>query len=172
MDLLSPNKDIAVRESLPADVYTLAANLRDDDVQEIRDMSGLAPLAALGRGYVESTRCFTILYKGTPAGMMGVVPSEQADNPKLGSVWLLGSEQLALFGFSLVKYARAWLRELMVGYDVVGNVVSARNPAHVRFLKHIGATVVATHNEYGVGKVPVYEFVFTTEDLQEIQQNV
>lgn len=167
-DLFAPNKDITVRPSVAADVFALAACLREDDEQEIRDMTGQEPVEAIGEGFVESSCAYTILWKGTVAGMMGVVPSREPDAPaRLGLVWMLGSDSLALFGFSLVKYARAWLRELIEGYDVVGNVVSAHNPAHVRFLRHIGATGWALRDECGVGRVPAYEFVFTAEDLQE-----
>lgn len=171
-NLLTPNKDIAVRPAEAADVFALAANLRDDDEQEVADMTGRDPVEAIGEGFVESTKCYTILWKGSVAGMMGVVPADKGADTRLGMVWLLGSDQLALFGFSLVKYSRAWLRELIVGYDMVGNLVSARNPAHVRFLKHIGARVVATHDAVGPGKVPAYEFVFAPEDLQETPPRV
>lgn len=167
VDLKAPNDNIRVRPSEAADVFALAACLREDDEQEVLDMSGRSPEDAIGLGFVESTKCFTILWKGTVAGMMGVVPSLECDCPRLGTVWMLGSDQLALFGFSLVKYARAWLRELIDGYDVIGNLVSARNPAHVRFLKHIGARVVKAHDACGPGKVPAYEFVFDSEDLKE-----
>ncbi len=172
MDLWNPNANIAVRPTEETDVFTLADNLREDDVQEVRDISGLDPLAALGYGFVESDRCLTILFKGVPAGMMGVVPSKQAENPRLGHVWLLGSEQLALFSHSIVRYARPWLRELVAGYDVIGNLVSLRNPAHVRFLTHIGARIVERHREYGPGKVPALQFVFDADDLQEIPPSV
>jgi len=167
VDLFAPNRDVTVRPSVAADVFALAANLRRDDEQEVADMSGKNPVEAIGAGFVESSKCFTILWKGCVAGMMGVVPSDRCSDPRLGTVWMLGSEQLALFGFSLVKYSRAWLRELIDGYDVIGNLVSARNPAHVRFLKHIGARVVARHPDCGPGHVPAYEFVFDHDDLKE-----
>lgn len=165
--LLTPNQNIEVRPSVESDVFALAAILRDDDAQEVRDVTGQTPVEALGEGFVESTKCFTILWKGMPAGMMGVVPSDKSADSHLGMVWMLGSDKLALFGFSLVKYARAWLRELLDGYDLVGNLVSARNPAHVRFLKHIGARIVTVHTHVGPGQIPAYEFVFGPEDLKE-----
>lgn len=166
-DLFAPNRDIAVRVAVAADVFALAANLRQDDEQEVKDMSGKYPVEAIGQGFVESSKCYTITWKGAVAGMMGVVPSPQDDNPRLGVVWMLGSEQLALFGFTLVKYARAWLRELIDGYDVVGNIVSGHNPAHVRFIKHIGGRIVRRYDECGPGRVPAYEFVFDSDDLKE-----
>jgi hypothetical protein len=167
LDLFAPNKDITVRPAVAADVFALASNLRQDDEQEVADMSGKDPVEAIGQGFVESSKCFTICWKGAVAGMMGVVPSEQNDNPRLGIVWMLGSEQLALFGFSLVKYARAWLRELIDGYDVVGNLVSVRNPAHVRFIQHLGGRIVKRYDACGPGQVPACEFVFDSEDLKE-----
>ena len=166
-NLLTPNRDIVVRPSVAADVFALAACLREDDEQEVLDIGCSDPVEAIGKSFVESSKCFTILWKGSVAGMMGVVPSEQNENPKLGVVWMLGSDQLPLFGFSLVKYARAWIRELIAGYDVLGNLVSARNPAHVRFLKHIGARVVKVHDDCGPGHVPAYQFVFDSDDLKE-----
>lgn len=167
MSLTAPTSDLVVRKAIGADVVALAPVLREDDLQEIRDMSGRDPLMCLAEAYIESERCYTVLYKNEVAAMMGVVRSPHCTDPALGIVWLLGSDKVALFGFSFTKWARAWLRELIEGFDVVGNLVSEDNVAHVRFLKRIGARIVKGHQDFGPGRVCALEFVFTKESLQE-----
>jgi hypothetical protein len=167
VDLLSPSPDLTVRPTVGEDVFDLAPRLRQDDVQEILDMTGMDPLAALGSAYVESARCFTVVYKGRVTALMGVVESQHCTDPRLGIVWMLGSDDVSLFGFSMTKYARAWLRELCAGFDVVGNLISECNVMHVRFLKRLGARIVKGYENYGPGQVTALEFVFTSEELQE-----
>ena len=166
MSLESPTSDIVVRRAVGPDVFALAPILRQDDLDEIRDMSGAPPLHALRDAYIESEKCFTVLYKGEVAAMMGVVRSKHCDtNPALGIVWLLGSEKIALFGFSFTKWARAWLKELARDFTLVGNLVSEQNISHVKFLRRIGAKIVAGHDNFGPGRVTALEFVFSSEDL-------
>ena len=167
MDLLSPSPDLVVRPATGDDVHDLAPRLRQDDLQEIADMTGLAPLEALGMAFVESNRRFAIVYKGRVSAIMGVVESPHCTDPRLGIVWMMGSDDVALFGYSMTRYARAWLLELCDGYDVVGNLVSEANVTHVRFLKRLGARIVRGYEDYGPGHVTALEFVFTLESLQE-----
>jgi hypothetical protein len=167
MSLTAPTSDLSVRKSVGADVVALAPILREDDLKEIADMSGRDPLQCLAEAYVESEKCYTVTYKGEVAAMMGVVRSPHTADPALGVVWLLGSDKVALFGFSFTRWARAWLLELIDGFDVVGNLVSEDNVMHVRFLKRIGARIVKAHQDCGPGKVCALEFVFTRESLQE-----
>ena len=167
MTLATPTPNIAIREARGSDVNDLAPRLRSDDLEEIRALSGRPALAVLGEAFVESEKCFAVEYKGRVAALMGVVPSPHCQNPRLGVVWLLGSDDVAIFGYSMTKWARSWLRELIQGYDVLGNIVSESNVTHVRFLRRIGARIVAGHENVGSGKVTALQFVFSIEDLQE-----
>ena len=160
---LEPVPGIVVRPSTNEDVQYLAHHLRKDDLNEITASTGRTPVMALGYGLVNSERCMTVEYRGKPAAMFGVVPS-QTHNPRLGAVWMVGTDEIPMFTTTFLRQSKAWLDEVSRGYDVVGNFVDERNVSHVRWIKWMGFTVVARHDQYGAAKLPFLEFVKAVEE--------
>ena len=104
--------------------------------------------------------------------MFGVVRSPHCQDPRLGVVWLLGTEDVALFGYGLTKFSAEWLRRIFdgdesnQGYDLLMNLVSENSVTHVRWLKRLGARFIGVrHNVGRKTGVPFHEFVLSREDL-------
>ena len=174
MALSDPTPDLRVRRSLAKDVLEIAARLRQEDLDEIAEADGRPPVTVLGEAYVESERCWTVTYKDRPAAMFGVVRSSLTADPRLGVVWLLGTDDVAMFGFGLTRWSKEWLRAIFdgdengQGFDILGNLVSENSVTHRRWLQRIGARMVGVRHNVGLKTgVPFHEFVFSKESLEQ-----
>ena len=165
MDLFHPTPDIEVRPARVDDVHFLSTCLRAEDLAEIVAMSGETPTSALGRGFVASKPCWTILYKGEPSAMFGVVPSEDVHFAAIGRVWFLGSDRVRLWGKTFTRLTSAWLVEMAKGFDVLGCVVDARQLAHIRWLRAVGFSVIRAYREFGHLGLPALEMAVATSEI-------
>lgn len=148
-----------VRVATIADAVWLAGRLRPEDEQEIHDISGMTPLKAVAHGLFHSRHCFVILSPstGNPIAIMGVVP----DDPVIasGRVWMHGTPEIRSVTKSFLKYSRPVLQQLHQHYDVLYNIVDARNTVHVNWLRWIGCVFINRIEEIGVGGIDAYTFV-------------
>lgn len=154
--------ELTVRLATAEDVRDLAPRLRIADKAEICASTGERPVVALARGFADSTPCYTAEFRGRPAAMFGAVPMFIEDSPaRFGAVWLLGSDDIPLFRRRFLRHSRAWLSRVEAGFDVVGNVVDARNISHIRWLRWLGFRFVRTVPKFGHLGLPFHEFVKT-----------
>jgi hypothetical protein len=143
-----------VRPATAQDAHRLAPKLRKADLQEINAASGSTPLAALLRGVVESSKVFAITSPSDPHdvfALFGVAPLTVVGAPTfpIGSVWLLGSEDLNKVAYRFLRESSTWLDELARGYRLLCNVVDARNTTHIRWLRWLGFRFVAHRPGFG-----------------------
>lgn len=157
-DEISADSGLEVRKSQAEDVIYLAPRLRLADMAEIAATSGESPTVALGRGFANSIPCYTVFFKGRPAAMFGVVPMKTDEFPKIGGIWMLGSDAIPLFSKSFMRHTKPWLDRVSIGYDMVMNQVDARNTRHINWLKRCGFTFVQT-GSMGPHNLPFHEFV-------------
>lgn len=157
----SPVPELIVRPSVGADVLVIAANLRADDLAEVVAASELTPVQAIGLGYAESRPCFTVEFEGRPAAIFGVVPSPVME--RFGTVWMLGTNDIALFHRPFLRQSTEWLNKVTADYDIVGNVVDERNKKHIRWLRWLGFRFIKRYPEYGRLGLPFLEFVKSVE---------
>lgn len=165
MDLYHPTQDIEVRPARGDDVKVLAPKLRFADMAEIVAASGMKPVEALGDGFVRSKPCWTVLFKGEPSAMWGVVLSENVDFARLGTVWMLGSDSISLWGKSFHRLSMLWMKELAKDFDVLHCIVDARQGDHLRWLLAIGFRPIETYEHYGPLGLPFYSMAATLEDI-------
>lgn len=152
--------ELIVRAATGQDVRDMAPRLRIADKAEIVACTGEPALYALGRGFANSEKCWTAEYRGRPAAMFGVVPTiSDGSTPVVGTIWLLGTDDINLFGYRFLTESKTWLARLEEGYDVVGNVVDARNLKHIKWLKWLGFKFVRTIPQHGIHRLPFHEFV-------------
>lgn len=124
-----------VRPARLKDAVALAPRLRDADLQEIAARSGRSPEEVLREG-IQAGQAFAVeLASGEVCALFGVVATPE---PKLGSVWMLGSDSLFSIRFTFLRHSREWVKHLFQGYDLLGNFVDARNVVHVEWLKWLG----------------------------------
>ena len=125
-----------VRPARPEDAAALAPKLRQADLQEIEAGSGKPPLEVLETGLRLSTQSYAAeLPSGEVVALFGVGPTAE---PKLGAVWMLGSDHLKTIRFTVLRHAKTWLNTLSDSYPLLGNVVDARNTLHVEWLRWMG----------------------------------
>jgi hypothetical protein len=149
---------LEVRKSLPEDVIYMAPRLRIADMAEIAAASGEPPTIALGRGFANSVPCYTALWDGRPAAMFGVVPVKMDGFPRVGGIWMLGTDDIPLFSKSFMRWTKPWLATISEGYDMVMNQVDARNGRHITWLKRCGFKFMQT-GAVGPHNLPFHEFV-------------
>lgn len=162
-DPRNPVPGLIVRDARPSDVPFIAEHIRSEDRAECFAASGLQPIDAIGRGFAASESCHTVVFEGRPAAIFGVVPSSEVTNPKLGAVWLLGTDDIRIFSRQFIEHSKFWIDELANGYDLIGNVVDARNTVHIEWLKWAGFKFIQRHEKYGHLGLPFLEFVKATD---------
>ncbi len=125
-----------VRPARPEDALALAPSLRKADLQEIEAGSNLPAADALSNSLRVSQNAFAVeLASGEVVALFGVAPTNE---PKLGAVWLMGSEKIKAIRFVFLRHSKTWLRELSTGFQLLGNFVDARNTLHVEWLAWLG----------------------------------
>ena len=150
------NKVIIV-PSVAEDVFELKDNLRAEDIAECQ-ACGRTPQEALMEGYVWS-ECYSAKVNGKTEAMFGVSSYQQ---PKgYGVVWYLGSDESFRHPIALVKGGREYSRKWLEKFNILYNVVDARNVRHIAWLKHIGFTF--TGNKVDVNGYDFLQFFKTKE---------
>lgn len=134
-------------EVVPASIhhcFLLSPNLRQADKDEIKAATGGLPLRSLVEGVKSSKQAWTLLYKGQPVFIFGVV-----DLGKLGAVWALGAEFPREIRKPLLRYSKWWLEWLSRDFEYVGNLIDCRNTVHIRWLEWLGFTMCEAHFRNG-----------------------
>lgn len=150
---------IDTRKCTQEDIDHLAPRLRKEDLDEIRAASGLSPREALMLGFAESEECHCIhdTDTGEPVAVFGVVP--MAENPSIGIVWMLGSDDLKMHSMCFLRRSAEWVQRLHSRYPLLCNVIDARNEVHVRWLQWLGFQFIRDIPDYGPEQRLFYEFV-------------
>ena len=154
--------ELRVRPARLEDAAALAPILRAADLQEIAASSGRPPLEVLEDGLRHSPAPYAAaLSDGTVVALLGVAPTA---TPELGAVWLLGSDHLSTHRLTFLRHSREWLRILFADYQLLGNLVDARNTLHVAWLRWMGFRFLR-RVAIGQNGEEFIEFVRLREDL-------
>ncbi|MDQ3684467.1 MAG: hypothetical protein M3430_02535 [Acidobacteriota bacterium] len=154
---------VQVRLAKPEDAAALATRLRVADREEIKAAVGEEPRVVLERSVSWSDPCCAVVNgEAAPIALFGAVP--EANDPDLGIVWLLASDELIKHHFFVARNSRAWVAELHQRYRVLWNCVDARNEVHIRWLKWCGFKFLRLIEKYGVEQRPFYEFERVRDD--------
>ena len=139
------------------DAYELAPKLREVDVQEVKDSSGVNALDALLISVTASSEAYSIIANdGEVIGMFGVSPTA---DPDIGVPWLLCSDRLPEVKKEFIPQSAEWVIEVNKKFPVLCNYVAKDNKVAIRWLRHLGFTFTQLIETFGVGKKPFYEFV-------------
>lgn len=151
-------KGLYVEHSSKADVLHVERHLRKADRDEISASTDQCPLRVLEDGVSTSIPCFTIKITSTgkPCGIFGV---RESDHPNVGVVWMCGTDDLLAHSFTFLRHSRKWLKKLHESYDLLYNVIDARNKLHVAWLNWLEFDFVQEFPKYGVQRRKFIMFI-------------
>lgn len=135
-----PRKSTPILEIVPAGmdhVASIAARMRQADVDEVWASSRSTPHQALMFSLQRSTEAWTAMLDGRPEVMFGVARISVLGGT--GIAWLLGTDTAAEHSRLFVRQSAEWRGKLLERYDVLRNFVSDQNEVSVRWLRWMGA---------------------------------
>ena len=147
-----------VREATLQDCLFMSTRLREADCNEIKAAGGSDPLSSLVEGLLNSSNPRVGVNKNNePVIMWGVIPTSEY---RVGSVWALATNELAKdHRIQFLRHSRRYVEELHIDFDLVFNVVDARNDLHIQWLRWLDFTFIKAVPNYGPEKRLFYEFV-------------
>jgi hypothetical protein len=154
---------INVRLARAEDAAELARYLRQEDLQEIKAVSGEDPAAALERSVTWSEPCYALVNEADrPLALFGAAPDARMRHA--GLIWLLASTEFVEHPVWILRNCRKWITKLHQHYEVLGNFVDARNETHIRWLEWCDFKFIGLVEKYGVEQRPFYEFTRAHND--------
>ena len=142
-----------IRKANHKDVVWISEHMRRDDIREVMAF-GKTPYESLRQGLINSVRCITVEFDGTPVLMAGIV--DDMDAPGIfGNIWMLATDGLSKIRKTFVRHGHDVVDYLGQGYQHIGNGVAAFNKKHIRWLCWMGFRF---YNKFLVGDVPFYSF--------------
>ena len=139
-----------IRELMPDDLDTIAANLRPADAKELEAASGHTNFRdRLTMSVALSSEVRVAECDGVPILVFGI-----ADDPErtgndlcdtIAAVWAVGTPAVSRFRRALIADSRAVIRRWFVEHPKVARMVNfshASNALHHRWLRAMGATVL------------------------------
>jgi hypothetical protein len=143
-----------LRLATEIDCIYLSENLREDDIQEIKAVTGLPPLLSLLTGLKLSSVPLVICDANSkPVAMLGVVP-----NGLIGFIWMVGTDDLKKISLSFLRNSKDVCDVLKNKHQILHNYVDKRNKLHINWLKWMGFSILKEVN-YGIENKKFYEFV-------------
>lgn len=110
----------------------LAANLRDQDREEIRALGVADPVASIEWGIRNSSTCWAARAEGKIGCIFGAAN---------GVVWMLGTPLVVKYRRNLAAQAPGYIKQMLQTHGRLYNVVHAKNTNAVRWLKRAGFTL-------------------------------
>jgi hypothetical protein len=123
------------REATFADALEVSLDLRPEDRQEIEGL-GQSPLILPACVHTSRESVAFFDSDGSIAGVGGISPDPA--NSAHGLVWLLCTPVITNMPHTFVRGARRWLSEHEHKYELLWNLVDARNHFHHKLLKMLG----------------------------------
>ncbi|MBP2084165.1 MULTISPECIES: hypothetical protein [Pseudomonas] len=123
-----------VLETTPTHCHELAANMREEDRDEIWKSSRLQPLEALLLGQMDSLRTWTFLVHGRVVAIFGVAPLTDM----VGAPWMLASPELPQARKTFLAHCRDYINQMHELRPVLMNRAWTGNPVHLLWLRWLG----------------------------------
>ena len=136
-------------------VERLGPRLCGADRREVKAAFGRPARAILAAGFRNARRCWTVVAGDRPVAMFGVGRRRE---PRIGTVWLLASDDFEPFRGQLRREGPYWVEVLMSGHDVLANFVLAENHVAIRWLTWLGFELLVLHRGVGRGGEDFWEF--------------
>ena len=151
-----------IRKAEIADADYLAPLLRPADLLEIEATLGPgADVREVLRVSVKySDPCLVGLdpKTGKPILVAGVVPDLEHNNPKVGTVWMLGTPEIESYPVKFTRWGRKVVGLFHEKYSLLHNFVDARNDVHIKWLRLLGFVFISIKKR-GPQQSRFFEFV-------------
>lgn len=147
-----------VRPAELKDAIDLAANLRPEDIREMRStMDEEHSLeAVLIFNIAASTQSYTAVdhETGRVIVMFGVAPAGDGS----GSIWLHGSDLMHRHSVSFLRQSKRYVEALHRDYPLLSNWADLRNEVHINWLRWLGFRFLRTSTTFSNDGSPFVEF--------------
>jgi len=157
MNNLIPGSAIKYRPWQSKDINELVPRLKPADVNGIETTVGVDPRIAIETSMAKSERTWAIIIAGRVEGIVGIGSLPGADG--VGVPWLLSSPIIEQYPRELLSEGRRWLKNFHRHNHTLSNVVDCRNQDAIRWLTHIGFSVVKIIPSHGIAQVPFAQLV-------------
>ena len=121
----------------PANARTLAANMRQQDVDEVHAAGHADLLAVIEEGIRRSTMRWACHVDGELAAIFGCAPMGTLLDPR-GCPWLLGTDLIPRHRRIFVRESRPYIAAMLAAYPSLTNAVHAENTVAVAWLRKMG----------------------------------
>jgi hypothetical protein len=148
---------IVIRPATEDDALHVGTFLRDEDQREVRTASQRPPGLVVLESFKMSSECYAVfpVRRGRVSldacALFGVSP--HPEEPGLGLVWLLATDDALRVSRSIMREAPLWLDHLGRNYHALINAADQRNDLHIRWCEATGFT--------SVGEQEINGFPFT-----------
>ena len=144
----------------------LAPYLRKADKDEIKASIGCSYEKALVSSIELSDPGYTVVSQDEePMAVFGTAPYQN----RFGLIWFMSSEKIFRENkLDFLKKTKFWVEKFFENYDILLNVLDARNKVHIRWLKWLGFEFIADINNFGVEKRTFRQFVRYKDDGKHI----
>lgn len=134
------------------DCFSLSGRLRDEDLMELRAVSGKSPLQVLEDSVNTSDMAFTVKKRGVPMMIFGVARRSLLTGTD-SCCWALSAKEMGESGSAFLRHCRGVIVMLNRCFPVMSNYVGVWNRRTLRWLRWCGFTVspprrVGIHGEY------------------------
>jgi hypothetical protein len=136
---------IYIRPSVRADIVELALNMRKEERDEVKAVSGHSPYAAVKKGFENSYFRFSVLKKSPTRDdmifMCGISPCTALIS-KQAFVWMLTSN--AVYDCNVREFLKITQRirdEFLSVYPILCNFVDSRHKKSIKWLQWLGAQI-------------------------------
>lgn len=146
--------DCFPRPAVPSDVFTVASQLRPEDLQEVAAGSGRDPEEVLKAG-LGGKICMTI---DSPIGPLGMFGAHGPKGGSEGAVWMLATTALPLAARSFLRQSRGCVAMMHQVYPLLYNVVDERNKVHIKWIRWCGFSFINRLPSHGIEQRPFLEF--------------
>lgn len=135
---------VETRDPTPADIDALAANLRQQDRDELDAAGYTDHHAVIAHSVARSDWALTALIDGQAACIFGVAPMGGLLDPR-GVPWMLGTPLVPANRRALARLAPGYIRKMLQAYPHLINHVHARNTVAIGWLRRVGFTFGTPH---------------------------
>lgn len=143
-----------IRPSIARDLKPLSRRLRTPDKMEMLAY-GITVEEGLKSGFENSDPCMTIIERGNPVGIFGVVPTADEN---MGAIWLVGTPAMVSGKnrFWFLRNSPLWVQKFHSRYPKLGNYIDSRNKVHIDWIKWLNFEIIG---ETDINGIPFYLFM-------------